>query len=61
MLFKDELPQDLYTSFEIIKLLIKKWNLNLINNKNSTPIIYIITQERENWINYTMKYNLQSF
>ena len=34
MLFKDKLPQDLYTAFQIIKLLIEK-NLNLIQNKNS--------------------------
>ena len=34
MLFNDKLPQDLYISFNIIKLLIKKGNLNLIHNKN---------------------------
>ena len=35
MLFKDKLPQDLYTAFQIIKLLIEKGNLNLIHNENS--------------------------
>ena len=35
MLFKDELPRDLHIAFKIIKLLIKKGNLNLIHNKNS--------------------------
>ena len=36
MLFKDKLPQDLYTTaFQIIKLLIRKGNLNFIHNKNS--------------------------
>ena len=35
MLFKDKLPQDLHTAFQIIKLLIEKGNLNLIHNKNS--------------------------
>ena len=33
MLFKDILPQDLYTEFDIIKVLIRKGNLNLIHNK----------------------------
>ena len=33
MLFKDILPQDLYTEFEIIKLLIRKGNLNLIHKQ----------------------------
>ena len=35
MLFKDKPPQDLYTAFQTIKLLIEKGNLNLIHNKNS--------------------------
>ena len=34
ILFKDKLPQDLHTAFQIIKLLINKGNLNLIHNKN---------------------------
>ena len=35
MLFNDKLPTDLHISFQIIKLLIKKGNLNLIHNKNT--------------------------
>ena len=35
MLFKDKIPQDLYTAFQIIKLLIEKGNINLIHNKNT--------------------------
>ena len=35
MLFNDKLPTDLHISFEIIKLLIKKGNLNLIHSKNT--------------------------
>ena len=34
-LFNDKLPQDLHISFEIIKLLIKRGNLNLMHNKNT--------------------------
>ena len=34
MLFKDKLPRDLHNAFKIIKLLIKKGNLNLIHIKN---------------------------
>ena len=32
MLFKDKLPQELYITFQIIKILIRKENLNLIHN-----------------------------
>ena len=39
MLFNNKLPTDLYTTFQIIKLLIKKGNLNLIHNKNYISII----------------------
>ena len=35
MLSSNELPMDLYVSFENTKLLIKKGNLNLIHNKNT--------------------------
>ena len=35
MLFNNKLPMDIHTAFQIIKLLIEKWNLNLIHNKNS--------------------------
>ena len=33
MLFNNKLPTDLYTTFQIIKLLMKKGDLNLITNK----------------------------
>ena len=33
MLLNNKLPTDLYTTFHIIKLLIRKGNLNLIYNK----------------------------
>ena len=56
MLFKDKLPQDLYTAFQIITLLIEKGNLYLIHNKDSFNIS-IIYQGKENWINYIMKCN----
>ena len=35
MLFNNKLPKDLYTTFQIIKLLIEKRNLNLAHNKDS--------------------------
>ena len=35
ILFKDNLPTNLHTAFQMIKLLIKKGNLNLIQNKYS--------------------------
>ena len=35
ILCNDKLPTDLQISFEIIKLLITKGNLNLIHNKNT--------------------------
>ena len=41
MLFNNKLPTDLYTTFQIIKLLIKKGNLNLIHNKTYTYQHYI--------------------
>ena len=37
MIFNNKLPTDLYTTFQIIKLLIEKGNLNLVHNKNSFP------------------------
>ena len=53
-LFNDNLPADLRTAFEIIKLLIDKGNLNLIHNKIhiNMSIIY-----QENWINYILRCN----
>ena len=47
MLFKDKLPPDLYTTIQIIKLLIEKGNLNLIHNKNSYQHFNHLTQERK--------------
>ena len=41
MLFNNKLPTDLYTTFQIIKLLIRKGNLNLIHNTNYISILYI--------------------
>ena len=42
ILFNDKLPTDLHIAFEIIKLLIKKGNLNLIHNKNTyIPFNYL--------------------
>ena len=35
ILFDDNLSMDLYTAFQVIKLLIEKGNLNLVHNKNS--------------------------
>ena len=35
ILFNDNLPTNLHTAFQIIKLSIEKGNLNLIHNKNS--------------------------
>ena len=56
MLFKDKLPQDLYTAFQIIKLLIEKENLNLIHNKNSYQHFNCLSR-KENSINYIMRCN----
>ena len=41
MLFNNKLPTDLYTTFQIIKLFIKKGNLNLIHNKITYQISWI--------------------
>ena len=61
MLFNSKLPTDFYISFDIITLLlIKKGNLNLIHNQNMYEHIHDLSR-KENWINYTMKYNVQSF
>ena len=35
MLFNNKLPTDLYTTCQVIKLLIKKGNLNFIHNRNT--------------------------
>ena len=47
MLFKDKLPQDLYTTFQIIKLLIEKPNLNLVHNKNSYQHFNYLSRKRK--------------
>ena len=41
MLFNNKLPTNLYTTFQVIKLLIKKGNLNLIHNKITYQISWI--------------------
>ena len=41
MLFNNNLPTYVYTTFQIIKLLIRKRNLNLIHNKNHISTLYI--------------------
>ena len=43
MLFNNKLPTALYTTFQIIKLLIKKGNLNLIQQNLHINIIYQIS------------------
>ena len=47
MLFKDKLPQDSYTAFQILKLLIEKRSLNLIHNKNSYQYFNCLSRERK--------------
>ena len=46
MLFNNKLPTDLYTTFQIIKFLIRKRNLNLIHNKIHINIIYQISSSQ---------------
>ena len=46
-LFTDKLPRDLHIAFEIIKLLIKKGNLNLIHNKNSYQHLHYLSRKRK--------------
>ena len=41
MLFNNKLPTDLCTTVQIIKLLIRKGNLNLIHNENYISTLYI--------------------
>ena len=52
ILFNNKFPTDLHTEFHIIKLLIEKGNQNLIHNENTYQ-----RQEKQNWINYIMRYN----
>ena len=47
MLFNNKLPTDLCTTFEIIKLLIEKGNLNLVHNKNSYQHFNYLSRKRK--------------
>ena len=47
ILFNDNLPTDLHTAFQIIKLLIEKGNLNLIHNKNSYQHFNYLSRKRK--------------
>ena len=60
ILFNDKLPTDLCISFKIIKLVIMKGNLNLLQDKNKY-VHFNHLSKRENWINYTMKCYVHSF
>ena len=46
MLFKDKLPKDIYTAFQIIKLMIDKGNLNLIHNKDLCQHLLYLSRRR---------------
>ena len=45
-LFKDKQPRDLHIAFEILKLFIKKGNLNLIHNTNTYQHINDLSRKR---------------
>ena len=47
MLFQDKLPRDLHIAIEIIKILIKKGNLNLIHNKDSYQHFNYLSRKRK--------------
>ena len=47
MLFNNKLLTDLHISFQIIKLLIKKGNLNLIHNRNTYQHLHDISRKRK--------------
>ena len=47
ILFKDKLPRDLHITFQIIKLLIEKENLNLIHNKKSYQHFNYLSRKRK--------------
>ena len=47
ILFNHNLPTYLYTPFQIIKLLIEKGNLNLMNNKNSYQHFNYLSRKRK--------------
>ena len=46
ILFNDNLPTNLHTAFQIIKLLIEKGNLNLIHNTNSYQHFNYLSRKR---------------
>ena len=60
MLFNHKLPTNLYfiRNYQVID---QARESKLDTQPRIHIYISIIHQERENWINYTMKYNLQSF
>ena len=47
ILFNGNLPTNLHTAFQIIKLLIEKWNLNLIHSINSYQHFYYLSRKRK--------------
>ena len=47
ILFNENLPTDLHTAFQIIKLLIEKGNQNLIHNKNSYQHFNHLSRKRK--------------
>ena len=47
ILFNDNLPTDLHVSFQIIKLLAEKGNLDLIHNKNSYQHFNCLSRKRK--------------
>ena len=47
ILFNDNLPTDLHTAFQIIKILIEKGNLNLIHNENSYQHFNHLSRKRK--------------
>ena len=47
ILFNDKLPTDLHIAFQIIKLWIKKGNLNLIHNKNTYEHFNYLSRKRK--------------
>ena len=49
MLFKDNMPQGLYTAFQYIKLLIEKGNLNLIHNQNTYEHLHYLSRKSKSY------------
>ena len=47
ILFNNKFPRDLHIAFKIIKLLIKKENLNLIHNQNSYQLLHHLSRKRK--------------